>query len=198
MHPDVKYKLLSEYKHYKQGLTCDNVLELMGIVVTMMAIAHTVMFISLFSLRWQPLAQICGDNKHADCWAGTKTMRNEKARALSKIISNIQTISSIGFNMEYITGEDNWIADDFSCKDKDQVKSKFKGYSPSELLLLQQAKVDSQTMHLSCFQLMPESISLLVYAILHPNTVDLPKGKPSKWGQIVPGNSITFILPKKN
>ena len=175
-----------------------NVLELMGIVVTMMAIAHTVMFTGLFSCKWQPLAQICGDNKQANCWAGTKTMRNEKARALSKIISNIQMISPIGFNVEYIKGEDNGIADDFSRKDKDDVKKKFKGYSPSELLLLQQAKVDSQSMHLSRFQLTPESVSLLACAILRPNTVGLPKGKPSEWGRIVPGDSITFCLQQTN
>jgi hypothetical protein len=74
MHPDVKFTLLNKYKKYKQGLTCVNVLELVGIVVAMMAIAHTVMFIGLFCLAWQPLAQICGDNKQANCWAGTKTM----------------------------------------------------------------------------------------------------------------------------
>jgi hypothetical protein len=127
------------------------VLELVGIVVTMMAIAHTVMFTSLFPCKWQPLAQICGDNKQANCWADTKNMRNEKARALSKIISNIQMISPVGFNAEYIKGEDNWIADDFSRKDKEDVQRKFKGYSPSELLLLKQAKVDSQSMLLNRF-----------------------------------------------
>jgi hypothetical protein len=171
------------------------VLELVGIVVTMMAIAHTVMFTSLFPCKWQPLAQICGDNKQANCWADTKNMRNEKARALSKIISNIQMISPVGFNAEYIKGEDNWIADDFSRKDQVDVQHKFKGYSPSELLLLKQAKVDSQSMHLNRFRLTPESVSLLACAILQPNTVGLPEGKPSEWGQIVPGESITFSLP---
>jgi hypothetical protein len=195
MHPDVRKTLLNEYLRYKQGLTCVNVLELVGIVVTMMAIAYTVMFTSQFTLQWQPLAQICGDNKQANCWAGTKTMRNEKARALSKIISNIQMISTVGFKTVYITGPDNWIADDFSRKDKEKVQLEFKGYSPSELLLLQQAKVDSRTLLLRRFRLTPASVSLLVCAILRPNTVDLPEGKPSEWGQIVPGDNIMLTLP---
>jgi hypothetical protein len=195
MHPDVRKTLLNEYLQYKTGLTCVNVLKLVGIVVTMMAITHTVMFTGLFSLRWQPLAQICGDNKQANCWAGTKMMRNEKARAFkSKIISNIQMISDVGFNTVYITGPDNWIAEDFSRKDKDKVQLEFKGYSPSELL--QQAKVDSQTLRLSRFQLTPTSVLLLVCAILRLNTVDLPEGKPSEWGRIVPGDNITLTLPK--
>jgi hypothetical protein len=195
MHPDVKYTLLNEYEKYEKGLTCVNVLELVGIVVTMMAIAHTVMFTGLFNLAWQPLAQICGDNKQANCWAGTKTMRNEKARALSKIISSIQMVSTAGFKAEYIPGPENWIADDFSRKDDDKVQSEFKGYSPTELSLLAQAKIDSQKLRLNRFLLTPASVSLLVSAILHPNTVDLPDGKPSEWGLIVPGEPITFSLP---
>jgi hypothetical protein len=108
-------------------------------------------------------------------------------------------ISNISFKTVYITGPDNWIADNFSRKDKDKVQLEFNGYSPSELLLLQQAKVGSQTLRLSCFfQLMPATVSLLVCAILRPNTVDLPEGKPSKWGQIVPSNNIMLTLPKAN
>jgi hypothetical protein len=164
----------------------------------MMAISYTVMFTDRISLQWQPLALIYGDNKQVNCWAGTKTMRNEKARALSKIISDIQMVSTVGFKTEYIPGPDNWIADDFSRKDKDKVISEFKGYSPFELSLLQQAKVDSQTLRLSRFQLTPVSVSRLACAILHPSTVDLPEGKPSKCGLIVPGDRLTLRLPPKN
>ena len=125
-------------------------------------------------------------------------MQNEKARALSKIISNIQMISSVGFKTNYIPGPDNWTADDFSCKDKEKVQLEFKGFSPVELSLLQQAKADSWTLRLSCFLLTPVSVSQLVCAILHPSTVDLPKGKPSEWGHIFPGDSFTFLLPETN
>jgi hypothetical protein len=123
-------------------------------------------------------------------------MRNEKAQALSKIISNIQMVSTVGFKAEYIPGPENWIADDFSRKDKDKVQQEFKGYSPTEFSLLKQAKTSSQRMLLNRFLPSPESVSLLVSAILHPNTVDLPAGKPSEWGQIVQGDNIMLSLPE--
>jgi hypothetical protein len=103
-------------------------------------------------------------------------------------------VLTVGFQAEYLLGPENWIADDFSHKNKDNVHTYFKGYSPTEVLLLAQAKIDSWKLRLSHFLLTPASVFWLVSVILHPHTVNLPDGKPSKWGQISPSNSIMFLL----
>ena len=57
-HPDVRKMLLNEYIHYKQGLTCVNILELVRIVMTMMAIAYTT---NVYQLYLPPMATIGPD-----------------------------------------------------------------------------------------------------------------------------------------
>ena len=148
------------------------------------------MFTGLFRLAWQPLAQICGDNKQANCWAGTKPCETRRPACSARLLA-----ASKWFRPSDIPGPESWIADDFSPRDNEKVQSEFKGYSPTKLSLLAQAKIDSQKLRLSRFHLTPVSVSLLASAILHPNTVDLPDGKPSEWGQIVPGEPIMFSLP---
>jgi hypothetical protein len=175
IHPDIKQTLINEYIQFQQTLMCINVLELLGIFVTEVAIvvAHNADFQHMF--QWQPLAKVGGNNLLANIWSGTKSMESEKARAITKLMSECRMQTAVGFKHPHKSGTKNIVADGFSPDDVDIFISKFKKYLQTGLTLLQQANLASPLLHLRRFHLNPEILSLMFSAILSPSTITLPK-----------------------
>ena len=181
----------------EKKLTCINVLELLGIFVSEVAIAVAYEREYKDQYNWQPTAEVRGDNLQANVWAGTKSMGNEKARAITKLQCELKMQTDIGFTHPHIEGTENIVADGFSQKDSDEFAKSFTSFSRVELNLLKQANLDSRPLRLRRFRLSPEILSLMASAILSPSTIELPTGKPRNWGRICPDKIISLNSCKK-
>jgi hypothetical protein len=192
IHPDIRKTLINEYLKFKEKLTCINVLELLGIFVAEVAIVVAYNTEFKHKYQWQPTANIGGDNLQANVWSGTKSMANQKARAITKLMSELRMQSNIGFSHPHIEGIENIVADGFSRKDVKDFTKTFKSYSQTEFNLLQQENLGSRPLRLRRFLLEPKILSLMASAILSPSTIDLPKGKLKSWGQISADETISL------
>jgi hypothetical protein len=133
------------------------------------------------------------NNLQANVWSGTKSMANEKAQAITKLMSELQMQSNTGFSHPYIVeGIENIVADGFSQNDVHDFTKLFQLYSQTELNLLQQENLGSRPLCLRRFLLEPKILSLMACAILSPNTIDLPKGKLKNWGRISADKTISL------
>ena len=181
----------------EKKLTCINILELLGIFISEVAIvlAYETEFKSKY--KWQPTVEVRGNNLQANVWSGTKSMGNEKAHVITKLQCMLKMQTDIGFTHPHIKGIANTVADGFSRKEWEIFLASFTLYSPVELNLLKQENLDSWPLRLQQFRLSPETLSLMASAILSPSTIELPTGKPRKWGQICPKETISLNLCKK-
>jgi hypothetical protein len=109
-------------------------------------VAYETEFHSIF--KWQPTAEVRGDNLQANVWSGVKSMGNEKARAITKLQCELKMQTDIGFKHPHIKGKEDLVANGFSRKEWDVFLASFKFYSPVELDLLKQPNLDSRPLRL--------------------------------------------------
>jgi hypothetical protein len=121
IHQEIRLFFINEYLRFKNKLRYTNVLELLIIFVT--EVAMVIVYNT----------DIGGNNLQKNIWSGTKSMANKKAQAITELMSKLRMQTNIGFSHPHIKGTENIMTGGFSCKVVKDFTNSFQSYSRPEL-----------------------------------------------------------------
>jgi hypothetical protein len=182
----------------KNGTLSINVLELFGQVLGFFG-AVLALFLRKEKFAWQPRLKLQGDNSTAEAWMKKFSNPSLVARLLTRLLGHAIKTSGVSADPGHVEGELNYFCDAVSRGHPSKlIPEKMGKLTVADVRECLQVSEEWTSVPLHRFRPGPDLLSAVVSALLQREPCWERLQNVSSWGQMIPGEHITFTLRPKS